>query len=198
MTMTAKTHFEDDAKKPMSMHPKKFALWLFLVTVVMIFASLTSYYIVRKSDGNWLEFDLPNYFWINTVIILMSSVTLQWAYLSAKNDQLQKLKLAILLTTILGIAFLVGQYFSWKDLYERGIFFTGASHNVAGSLIYVLSGLHGLHLLGGIIFLIVVLFSSLNYKIHSKNLVQIEMCATYWHFLGLLWVYLFVFLLLNH
>jgi cytochrome c oxidase subunit III len=145
-----------------------------------------------------LEFDLPNYFWINTVIILLSSVTLHWAYICAKKDQLQKLKLAILITTILGIAFLIGQYYCWKALYEGGIYFTGPTHNVAGSLVYVLSGLHGLHLLGGLIFLVVTLFSSVNYQIHSRNLVLLEMCATYWHFLDLLWVYLFVFLLLNH
>lgn len=196
--MTAKVQFEQDARKPRAMHPHKFALWLFLVTVVMVFASLTSYFIVRKSDGHWLEFELPFYFYVNTVIILLSSVTIHWAYVSAKKDQLQFIKLAMLITTILGIAFLVGQYFSWKDLYERGIVFAGSQSNVSGSLIYVLSGLHGIHLIGGVVFLIVVLISSFNYKIHSKSLVQLEMCATYWHFLDLLWVYLFVFLLLNH
>jgi cytochrome c oxidase subunit 3 len=196
--MNAKLHFEEDAKKPMAMHAQKFALWLFLVTVVMIFASLTSYYIVRKSDGNFWEVPIPTYFWINTVVILASSFTLHMAYLAAKKDQLQKIKLFLLLTTLLGFAFLIGQFLGWKELYEGGFVFAGNQSNVAASLIYVLSGLHGAHLIGGVIFLVVVLVNSLNFKIHSKNLVRLEMCATYWHFLDLLWVYLFVFLLLNH
>jgi cytochrome c oxidase subunit III len=196
--MNAKIIHNEEAKRPMSMHPKKFALWLFLVTIIMIFASLTSYYIVRKSEGTWVEFDLPFYFWINTLIIIMSSGTMHLAYLAAKKDDLQKIKLALFVTTVLGVAFLIGQYFSWVNLIERGIYFTGRTHNVAGSLIYVFSGLHGFHLVGGVIFLLVVLLNSLKYKIHSKNLLQLEMCATYWHFLGGLWVYLFVFLLLNH
>lgn len=196
--MIAKVHFHEDARKPRAMHPQKFALWLFLVTVIMVFASLTSYFIVRKSDGNWLDFHLPQYFWVNTAIILTSSLTMHLAYLSAKKDKFQNLKLAMLITTLLGIAFLVGQYLSWKELYHGGIVFAGSQSNVSGSLVYVLSGLHGLHLIGGVIFLIVVSVSSFNYEIHSKNLVRIEMCATYWHFLDLLWVYLFVFLLLNH
>jgi cytochrome c oxidase subunit 3 len=196
--MNAKLHFEEDAKKQMAMHPQKFALWLFLVTVVMIFASLTSYYIVRKSDGNFWEVPIPTYFWINTVVILASSFTLHMAYLAAKKDQLQKIKLFLLITTLLGFAFLIGQYLGWKELYEGGYVFAGSQSNVAASLIYVLSGLHGVHLIGGVIFLVVVLINSLNFKFHSKNLVRLEMCATYWHFLDLLWVYLFVFLLLNH
>lgn len=196
--MTKDQNLYDEAKKPMSMHPKKFALWLFLVTIIMIFASLTSYYIVRKSEGAWLEFDLPNYFWINSLIIILSSAAMHWAYYSAKKDDFQRLKLAMLLTTLLGLGFLVGQYFAWEALYQGGIVFAGKHSNAAGSLIYVLSGLHGLHVIGGVIFLLVVATNSVMLKIHSKNLTQIEMCATYWHFLGALWIYLFVFLLLNH
>ncbi|MBX9852631.1 MAG: cytochrome c oxidase subunit 3 [Cytophagaceae bacterium] len=185
---------EDKAKKPLSMHPQKFALWLFLVTVIMIFASLTSYYIVKKAEGNWHDFDLPNYFWVNTAVIIISSATMHWAYLSAKKDKFQMLKMALLITTILGIAFLIGQYFCWTDLYERGIKLSG---NVSGSILFLLSGLHWCHLIGGVIFLIVVFGKSLSFNIHAKNLVALEMCATYWHFLGGLWVYLFVFLLVN-
>ena len=186
---------EDKEKKPLSMHPQKFALWLFLVTVIMIFASLTSYYIVKKAEGNWHDFDLPNYFWVNTAVIIISSATMHWAYLSAKKDKFQMLKMTLLICTILGIAFLVGQYYCWTDLYDRGIKLSG---NVSGSILFLISGLHWVHLIGGVIFLIVIFFKSLTFSIHSKNLVALEMCATYWHFLGGLWVYLFVFLLVNH
>ena len=184
----------EDAKKPMAMNPKKFALWLFCVSVLMIFGALTSAYIVRQAEGNWFVFDLPQLFWINTGIILLSSVSMHWAYLSAKRDNLESVKTATIITTILGVAFLVGQYLAWGSLVDSKVHFVG---NPSGSFVYVLSGLHGLHIVGGVVFLLILLSSTMKYKVHSKNLNQIEMCATYWHFLGGLWLYLFVFLLLN-
>ena len=184
----------EDAKKPLAMNPKKFALWLFIVTVIMIFAALTSAYIVRQAEGNWFVFDLPQLFWINTGIILASSLTMHWAYLSAKRDNLETVKTATIITTVLGLAFLVGQYMAWGSLVASKVYFVG---NPSGSFVYVLSGLHGLHIVGGVVFLLILLGSTWKYKVHSKNLNLIEMCATYWHFLGGLWLYLFVFLLLN-
>ena len=183
-----------DRKATLSMHPKKFALWLFVVTVVMIFAAMTSAYIVRQSEGNWLEFDLPQSFWVTSGIILLSSITMHWAYWSAKRDNLKSLRIAMIATTGLGIAFLVGQYMAWGDLVAMDVYFVG---NPGGSFVYVLSGLHAAHLIGGIVFLIITLVSVLRYRVHAKSMDQIEMCATYWHFLDGLWLYLFVFLLLN-
>jgi cytochrome c oxidase subunit 3 len=179
----------------LSMHPKKFGLWLFMISVVMIFASLTSAYIVRQAEGNWLMFDLPIEMWITSGIILLSSVTMHLTYLSAKKDNLERVKIMIGITLALGFAFLIGQYFVWEALVAENVFFVG---NPSGSFLYVLSGLHAIHLVSGVIFLIIVLISTFKYRVHSKNLAQIEMCSTYWHFLGGLWVYLFVFLLLNH
>ena len=184
----------EDRKATMAMHPKKFALWLFIVTVVMIFAAMTSAYIVRQSEGNWLEFELPQSFWITSGIILLSSLTMHWAYLSAKRDNLKSLRIAMITTTILGMIFLVGQYIAWGDLVAMDVYFVG---NPGGSFVYVLSGLHGAHLIGGVVFLLVTLVSVFRYKVHAKSMDQIEMCATYWHFLDGLWLYLFVFLLLN-
>ena len=184
----------EEAKKPLSMHPKKFALWIFLVTVIMIFAALTSAYIVRQADGNWMLFELPDLFLVTTGIILVSSATMHWAYLSVKKDNLEAAKLAVALTTILGVAFLVGQYMAWGELVKNSVYLVG---NPSGSFVYIISGLHGVHIVGGIIFLLIVFVSIFKSKVHSKNLLRIEMCATYWHFLGGLWLYLFVFLLLN-
>ncbi len=184
----------EEAKKPMAMNPKKFALWLFIMSVVMIFASLTSAYIVRQAEGNWFFFDLPQLFWVNSGIILVSSITMHWAYLSAKRDSLESVKIATVITTILGISFLVGQYLAWGALVANKVHLVG---NPSGSFVYIISGLHGLHIVGGVVFLLILLNSTFKYKVHSKNLNQIEMCATYWHFLGGLWLYLFTFLLLN-
>ena len=188
------TPVAEEPKLTLSMHPKKFALWLFLVTVMMIFAAFTSAYIVRQSEGNWLEFDLPQSFWITSVIILLSSITMHWAYYSAKRDQIRNVKVAMGITVVLGVAFLVGQFIAWGDLVDMNVFFVG---NPAGSFVYVLSGLHAAHLVSGVIVLLITLVSAFRYKIHAKRMDQIEMCATYWHFLDGLWLYLFVFLLLN-
>lgn len=183
-----------EPERPLSMHPQKFALWLFLVSIVMLFAAFTSAYIVRRGEGNWLDFDLPALFIYTSVIIVLSSITMQWAYVSAKKDNLDVLKITLFITTVLGVAFLVGQWYAWVDLVEKDVYFVG---NPSGTFIYVLTGVHGLHLISGVIFLIIVLISSFRYKVHSKSLLRIEMCATYWHFLGALWLYLFFFLSYN-
>ncbi len=191
--MTTDFKIVEEPKKPISMHPKKFAMWLFIGSVAMLFAAFTSAYIVRQAEGNWLYFDLPNLFYITSGIILMSSFTLQWAYWEAKKDSLDRVKLLVGITSLLGVAFLVGQVMAWRELVEHSVYLVG---NPSGSFIYILTGLHGAHLISGIVFLLIVLNSTFKFKIHSKNLAQLEMCLTYWHFLGGLWLYLFVFLIL--
>lgn len=177
------------------MHPQKFALWLFIVTVIMLFAAWTSAYIVKRGDIGWSEIVIPNLFYVNTVIIVLSSISMIWAVSEAKKDNFERLKLAISVTTILGIAFLVGQFLAYGEMIAMKEFFTGG--NVSHSFIYVLSGAHALHVIGGVVFLLIVLMASFRSKVHSKNMVRIEMCATYWHFLDILWLYLFIFLILN-
>ena len=193
--MERELKYVDLVEQPISMHPKKFALWLFLVTVVMIFAALTSAYIVRQAEGNWLEYDLPEIFWVTSGIVVLSSIALQVAYYAAKKDNFLLLRTCMVLTVVLGIAFLVGQWYSWVALVDQEVFFVG---NPAGSFLYVFTGLHAAHLISGVIFLIIVLISTFGTKVHSQSLNTLEMAATYWHFLGGLWLYLFLFLLLNH
>ncbi|MBC5773769.1 cytochrome c oxidase subunit 3 [Pontibacter sp. KCTC 32443] len=179
-------------------HPLKFTLWLIIISILMMFGAFTSAYIVRREEGNWLEFDLPSMFVINTVIILLSSVTMQWAYFAAKKNNLNLVKIMVLLTMGLGAAFLYGQLNAWGDLVQNNIYFGGADSNPAGSFLYVLTGVHGFHLITGLIFLLMVLIASLQYKVHSKNMLRIQLCTTYWHFLGGLWLYLYFFLQVNH
>lgn len=181
---------------PLSMHPKKFALWLFMVTVVMIFAAFTSAHIVRQAQGEWLIYDLPQQFLINTGIIALSSIFLHLAFRAAKKDNVKMLKPMVLIATLLGFGFLAGQWAAWGDLVSAGNHFVGG--NVAPSFLYVITGVHAAHLIGGVIYLLYILISSFRYKVHSKNMLNMEMCTTFWHFLGGLWVYLYIFLLLNH
>ena len=185
-----KNYRAEEPAYTLSMHPKKFAMWLFIISSVMLFAAFTSAFIVKQSGGDWLIYEIPSELWVTSSIIVISSITMQWAYFAAKKDQLQLVKLAITITVILGSAFLVGQFLSWTKLVDQGVFFVG---NPAGSFIYVLTGMHGLHIVAGIIFLLIVLFRTFRYKVHSKNMLSIEMCTTFWHFLGGLWLYLFTF-----
>lgn len=192
--MTTEFKIVEEPKKPLSMHPKKFAMWIFVATVGMLFAALTSAYIVRQAEGNWLYFDLPSMLNWTTATILISSITMQLAYWAAKKDQLEMVKVWVSATMVLGLVFLVGQFLSWKQLVAQNVYFVG---NPSGSFLYVLTGLHGLHIVSAIIYLMIVMVSSYRFKIHSRSMAQIEMCTTYWHFLGGLWLYLFIFLILN-
>lgn len=194
----------DEPQMPLAMHPKKFALWLFIVSIIMIFAAFSSAYMVRRAEGNWLEFELPPVFWISTAIIVASSITMQWAHFSAKKNNIAGLKIGMVLTVLLGTAFLVSQWGAWQFLVENNIFFGGNASdnpypaNPSGSFLYVLTGVHAFHLVTGLVFLLIITGAAFQYKIHSKSMARIDMCATYWHFLDLLWIYLFVFLLVNH
>jgi len=192
--ITSEFKIIEEPKKPLSMNPKKFAMWLFIASVLMLFAAFTSAYIVRRAEGNWVYFELPDLFYYTTVIILLSSITMQWAYFAAKKDNLEMVKVAVGVTALLGLAFVVGQFFGWGQMAEQGVYLVG---NPSGSFVILLTLVHGVHLLSAIVFVLIVLNSSFKFKIHSKSMSQIEMCTTYWHFLGGLWLYLFVFLLLN-
>lgn len=179
-------------------HPLKFSLWLIIISIIMMFAAFTSAYIVRRAEGDWLEYDLPNILLINTIVIVLSSVAMQMAYVAAKHNNLQRLKIMLLLTLGLGVAFLIGQWNGWAILVENNVYFGGRGSNPAGSFLYVLTGVHGFHLVTGLIFVALTYMSSLKYKVHSKNLLRIQLCTTYWHFLGGLWLYLYIFLRINH
>ena len=182
--------------KQTNVNPVKFTVWLFIISITMMFAAFTSAYIVRRSEGNWQDFALPANMLVNTILLVLSSVALQYGFFAAKKDNLKAVKLAVIVTFALGVAFLVGQWNAWSELVDNKIFFGGATANPSGSFLYVLTGVHGFHLVTGLIYLIIVLISTFKFRVHSKNLVQLEMCTTYWHFLGALWVYLYIFLIL--
>lgn len=186
----------DQAQPTLGMNPKKFSMWLFLMSVVMLFASLTSGYIVRKAEGNWVDFELPPIFWLTSAILLLSSVSHHIAFLKAKKDDLDQVKGWMIVTAILGLAFVASQFYAWVYLVNINVYFSG--NNVAGSFLYVITGLHALHVISAIIFVLWITVATFRYKVHSKNILGIELCTTYWHFLDALWIYLFGFLLLFH
>lgn len=168
----------------------KMLLWIGIVSIIMAFAGFTSAYIVRKAEGNWVEFNLPRAFTISTIILLVSSFTIQLAYNAVKKNNFERAKIFAIATLGLGLAFVFSQFYAWNVLVDNGIFFVG---NPSGSFLYVLTGLHVLHLIGGMLALVIVSIKTIQEKYNSENSLGIELCATYWHFLDLLWIYLFVF-----
>lgn len=183
---------DKEPQETLAMDPIKFILWLFLVSIIMLFASQTSAYLVRRAEGNWLEFEMPRIFWYSTAVLVISSAAMQWAYFSAKKDQFKQLKMAISITFVLGLVFLWMQFEGWRELVKMNVYFVG---NPSGSFFYVFTGLHGFHIISGLIVLLYSWIAAFKLRVHAKNLRRIQICATYWHFLDILWLYLFVFLL---
>ena len=170
-------------------------LWLAIASIVMVFAGLTSAYVVRQAEGNWWYFDLPNLFYINTAVIIVSSITLILASVNIKKDNIQQTKIFMLLSLILGFVFVFIQFKGWGVLVENGIFFAGAESNAAGSYLYAISGVHLAHIFGGILTLLITTIKTFGGKYNSKSYNGIRLASIFWHFLGILWIYLFGFLI---
>jgi cytochrome c oxidase subunit III len=196
----------DQRKK---IHPHKFALWVAMGSITMMFAGLTSAYVVKQAGGNWRSFHLPVVFWISTVVILLSSVTIILGLKAFKNREMIKYKRLITATLILGISFGVLQFAGFSSLYSQPqqVVFNGEAEarslpvTVAGnpseSFLFVIAGLHLLHILGGIVALVIIYIRTLRKRVKVYNSTGLEIVASYWHFVDVLWIYLFVFFLAN-
>ena len=187
--------FTKEEKAIVRQKTAKSLMWVGLTSIIMVFIGLTSAYIVRQEEGQWLVFDLPNKFHLSTLFIVLSSGTMYWATRSARLNNLSGVKNGLLLTLLLGVMFGISQVLAWQELTELGIFFAGSDANASGSYLYVLSGLHLAHLVVGILSLIYTFAQSLRGAYNSSNNLGIGLCALYWHFVDVLWVYLFFFLL---
>lgn len=181
-------------EKPI-MDPKKFNLWLAIIGSMMLFAAFTSGYIVRRAEGNWNSFPIPEQFMYSCVIVIISSITMQWAWFAARRDELFQLRVALVSTLMLGLGFAYSQFLGWQAMVNSNLYFSG--DDVASSFFYAITFFHLLHVLGGLIGLVLANLKAFKLEIHKKNMRLIGMCTTYWHFLGGLWIYLYLFLFLN-
>lgn len=180
-------------------HPYRVLTILLIFSFTMVFAGWTSAYIVRRDEGNWREFELPAIFIVSTILVVLSSFTMQWAHYATKRDELSRLKIALGLTILLGLGFLVSQWEAWSYLVvSQRTHFGGVDANPSGSFLYVLTGWHMVHIISSVLFVAIVLRKAFNYQVHSRAMVMIGNAALYWHFLTALWLYLYLFLLLNH
>lgn len=175
------------------MHPHKFTLWVGIGSILMMFAGLTSAYIVKRNQANWTSFELPGFFWISTAAILISSVTLYLAAKAFKERGMSRYRMLMSVTLFLGILFIVLQVLGFKQLWDAGL---TLQSNVAYSFLYVIVGIHAAHVLGGIITLIVMSLKSFSSKTRMYSAVPVELISTYWHFVDFLWIYLLIFLLM--
>ncbi len=176
-------------------HPHKFTMWVAIASICMMFAGLTSAYIVKKSQDNVIKVLLPNIFWWSTVIILLSSVTIHIAVKSIKAREMQRYRLMLGITALLGVVFALMQYKGFAIMGLNGVLFTGKNSNPGASFLMVIIGLHALHVLGGVIALIGMYLKIFLAKSKSYNVVPVEVVATYWHFVDILWLYLLLFLI---
>jgi len=166
-------------------------LWIGIGSIVMFFAGLTSAYIVRKAEGNWLEFDMPIWFTFSTITVIISSLSL---WLALKNIKQNKSASEFLIATLfLGFIFTFSQIQGWKDLVSQGVYLTGEGSNPSGSFIYVITLAHLFHLIGGIFALFITTIKSKLNMYSKDNYLGMELISIYWHFIGLLWLYLFLF-----
>ncbi|MCO6484605.1 MAG: cytochrome c oxidase subunit 3 [Saprospiraceae bacterium] len=174
---------------------RKFALLLAIASMVMMFAAFTSAYVVRKSAGNWLEFRLPDLFFVSTVFLVVSSLTAEAARKAFARRQTMALKGWLLATLGLGLVFIGLQYMGWLALVEIGIPLNG---NPSGSFVYVISGFHAMHVLGGLAAWMLTLNGTMRGRgFTPRRKLYLDLSATYWHFVDALWVYLLIFLILQ-
>jgi len=168
-------------------------MWIGIGSILMMFAGLTSAYIVKRAQANWALLEIPTAFWISTGVILLSSVTVYLANKAFHERQMVKYRYLLGATAILGAIFLVLQFVGFASIKAQDIKLVGAGSNASYSFLLAIAGLHGLHVLGGVVALFVIYARAKSAKIRNYSPIPIEVVSTYWHFVDLLWIYLFVF-----
>lgn len=187
---------------------QRFALWVGLCSLFMAFAGLTSSYIIRRAQPDWLQFDMPLEFYISTVAVILSSVTISVSHHFYKKDEFNRFRLFLVLTFLLGIVFAFFQFKGWESLSENGINMFGKGATISGSFLGVISGWHLIHVIGGLFFLLIAIVRSfiifrkdptraLLKDIQPSKGIRMDLLTTYWHFVDVLWVYLIIFFIVN-
>jgi cytochrome c oxidase subunit 3 len=174
-------------------HPHKFTLWVGIGSIVMMFAGLTSAYIVKRNLANWITFDIPTIFWYSTVVIIASSLAIMASRKYFKQGEMANYRRWLAVTMCLGILFILMQTIGFIDLWKNGITLT---RNVSFSFLYIIVGLHALHVVAGVIALLIISIKAFSVKRKTYSSLSIDLMSIYWHFVDFLWIYLFIFLLI--
>ena len=168
-------------------------LWVSMISMVMFFAGLTSAYVISMKRDDWVSFDLPQAFYTSTILIVASSITLFLSQRFLKQDKRQLSVILLVTTLFLGLGFIWQQYVGFNQLKSLGLYFTGPDSTVSTSFIIGITFLHVLHLLAGVIVLFIVIYNHFKYKYKSDDMLGFELGAIFWHFVDILWIYLFFF-----
>ena len=188
MDLTQGTQKEKNARA------KKMMLWFGIISLLMGFAGWTSAFIVSSVREDWLtDFQLPTAFYYSTAVIILSSFSYILAKSAVRKNEQKTATNWLVATLLLGIVFIVLQFMGFSEIIAQGYNFTGPTSNITMSYIFLIAAVHVLHVVAGIISLLVVLVNQLRRKYTPDNLLGMELGATFWHFLDLLWVYLMLF-----
>ena len=183
----------DDAAEP---NKFRVGMWAAMASILMLFVSLTSAYVLRQARGlneshDWFPLRMPRVLWVTTAVLLVSSLTIELGRRALRRQRYQWFRFLMGMTTLLGIAFLLGQLRAWLALVDQGVYVYSHPHS---SFFYVLTGLHAVHLFGGIVALLIITVAALRLRITRSKRNAVDVAVSYWHFMDILWVYLFVLL----
>jgi len=178
-----------------SKRAKKMMLWFGIISLIMSFAGWTSAYIVSRSREDWLrDLELPNAFLISVFVIIVSSITIILAKREIRKGNHSTGMIFLVATFVLGVVFIFNQISGFSVLIGQGHYFTGPVSNPKSSFIFLIAAVHILHVVAGLISLLVVIYNHFKQRYNSENLLGVELAATFWHFVDILWLYLFLFL----
>ena len=169
-------------------------VWILLTAIIMLFAGLTSAYIVLRAVPTWQNIELPSLLWPNTLVLLLSSLAIDISRRAVRRNDIQSMKRWLALGAVLGLAFLAGQLAAWRELVNAGVY---VPSTLQSGFFYILSGLHGIHLFGGVVALGFVMVKAARHQLTAFNYEPLKLCALYWHVMDALWIYLFLLLLLS-
>jgi cytochrome c oxidase subunit 3 len=173
----------------------KLLLMVAIISMIMMFAGLTSAFVVSKSRADWLkDFQIPQAFYLSTVVIICCSISFHFAKTAIKKGNAKLTTSLLFVTLLLGAIFVALQFRGFGEIVSSGYYFTGAQSSITTTFLYIVTLVHLLHLAGGIVALLVIIFKHLKGKYNASETLGIELGAMYWHFLDLLWIYLFLFL----
>jgi len=173
---------------------KKMMLWFGIVSLLMSFAGWTSAYIVSSSREDWMrDYNLPVAFWVSTGLILLSSITYWMATREVAQGRQKTGTIWLLITLFLGVSFVISQFLGFSEMIAMGYYFTGPTSNITLSYIFLITVIHAVHVVAGMISLLVVLFNQVRGSYGPGKMLGMELGITFWHFLDILWIYLILF-----
>ncbi|MCG2417753.1 cytochrome c oxidase subunit 3 [Aequorivita sp. F47161] len=174
---------------------KKNMLWFGIVSLTMSFAGLTSAYVVSKERPDWIAaFEIPQAFYISLILIIFSSATVHFALRAIKKEKHSQGMLLLVTTFILGLLFVIFQFVGFSEIIKDGYNFTGPTSSITTSFIYLVVLLHVAHVFAGLISLLIVIYNHYKQKYKNGKTLGVELAATFWHFVDIVWIYLFLFL----